>query len=175
MAPLPPDGTGRVKIDYAVCGEVHTCQIRYAEGSSVEEALDDFSTVIAAVGTEFFASEVVNVTAAISGSNVFNPVGATWPIGWGVGAGLHYQTAWYYDFIGRSLDGRRVRFSLFGAIALVEGNDYRITSGESSEVAGAVDALNAMEGTFVSINAFQPIWHPYANTGINAYWRNKIR
>jgi hypothetical protein len=175
VAPLPPDNTARLKIFYNTCGHEHTCQIRLAEGVTVDDAAADFNALVTAMGGAVYGSTYVAAQLAISGSNVFNDVVADWPVGWGGTAGPEVATADYFDFIGRSPDGRRVRFALFGATAATAADRYRVFAADSSPVNGAVAVLNAAEGTFVSINAFQPVWKPYANLGPNAYWRNKIR
>jgi hypothetical protein len=79
------------------------------------------------------------------------------------------------NFVGRSLDGRRTAVKLLGCRVESSGDDFRVTTAEGSMVNAAVAALNAMEGTFVTINGFQPVWKNYANIGDNAYWRNHIR
>jgi hypothetical protein len=123
----------------------------------------------------FYESDYISAQLAISGSNVFNDVAGDWPVSWGSGDGPHYASALYNDFVGRSLDGRRVRFALFGAQSLQTGDDYRALATEDSRVAAGVAVLNGVEGTFLSINGFQPVWKPYTNQGTNAYWRNHIR
>jgi hypothetical protein len=158
-----------------VCGEEHAFLIRYGAGSSAAEAIDDFNTITTACESLLYESTVTNVLVAASGSNVANPYDGTWPVGWGADAGTHAESAMMLDYIGRSFDGRRVRHSYFGCKQQTDGEDFRLNAADSSPVAAAVAALNVCEGTFVSINGFQPVYYPYANTGSNAYWRNKIR
>lgn len=175
MAPLPPDSTARVRIKYHVCGRDHVAQIRYKAPNTVADVLSEFNDLITIVGAQFFATVMVGVTAAAEGSNIFNPVEDEALSGWGSGAGTPAQTANMFDFVGRSVDGRRVRFDLFGSQAEKSGDTYRESGTASSVVNDAVSLLNDAEGTFLSINGFQPIWANYVNLGPNAYWRNKIR
>lgn len=175
MAPLPPDSTGRLFIDYETCGYDHTALIRLGAGVTPADGADEFNTLITGITGLFYLSTFLGARFAPAGSNIANPVTADWPVSWGSGAGPAYATAQFVDFIGRSLDGRRVRFSLFGAALEQFNNRFRVPAADSTAVNNGVTTLNAAEGTFVSINGFQPVWKQYANIGPNAYWRNKVR
>lgn len=175
MAPLPPDSTARVKVNYSTCGFEHTAMIRFKEPNTVDDVVTEFNALITAIGSLFYLSSFIDAQVAVSGSNVFNPVAGGWPVTWGSGVGPNYATAHYLDFVGRSLDGRRVRLALFGCQSYTSGDDYRALSTESAAVDDAVNVLNDAEGVFLSINGFQPIYKSYANIGVNAYWRNKVR
>lgn len=175
MAPLPPDSTARVKIFYNTCGKNHTAQIRFTEPNTTDDVVTAFNDFITAIGGAFYHTSFIDAQVAVSGSNVFNPVAGGWPVTWGGEAGPLDASADYLDFVGRSLDGRRVRLSLFGAAQTVVDQKFRSLSTDSEAVDAAVEVLNGAEGVFLSINGFQPIWKSYANLGNNAYWRNKIR
>lgn len=175
MAALPPSSTARVKIQYTVDGHDHVCQIRYKAPDTTDDVIAGFNDLITAIGPRLHESTFVQASVAALGSDIFNPLAGDWPVGWGDGAAPNYGSALYYDFIGRSLDGRRVRLALFGAQNLQMGTDYRINTAEDADVDAAVQVLNEAEGIFLSINGFQPVWYSYVNTGVNAYWRNKIR
>jgi len=175
MAPLPPDGTARVWIDYHTCGEDHTALIRFKAPATDVEVADAFNAFVGAVGAFFALSTFIGARVAALGSNVSNPAAGSWPVSWGSGAGDHAMTAHYLDFVGRSFDGRRARIALFGCLVTQQGDDYRATSAESSVITDGVAVLNGTPNIFLSINEFQPVWYPYADMGVNAYWRNRIR
>jgi hypothetical protein len=164
-----------VKIFYETCSQQHTAQIRFKEPNTVDDVITAFNDLITAAGSLFYASSFIDAQVAVSGSNVFNPVAGGWPVSWGGSAHDRSATAQYVDWVGRSFDGRRVRFSLFGAIFTVTGENYRTLTTESTAVDDSVNVLNAAEGVFLSINGFQPIWKSYVDIGVNAYWRNQIR
>ena len=149
--------------------------IRFKDPATDVDVADAFTELISHIGGAFALSSVVGVRVAADGSNISNPAAGTWPVSWGSGAGDHAMTAHYIDFIGRSLDGRRTRLALFGAEESQGGDDYRLTSAENAAVAASVAVLNGTPNIFLSINKFQPVWYPYADVGINAYWRNRIR
>ena len=175
MAPLAPDSTPRVWIDYEVGSYNHTLQIRHTEDVAPEDVIPAFNDFITACGILFFASTFVGARYAAGGSHISVPLAGSWPVGWGDTAAGRKDSANYVDFIGRSADGRRVRMAVFGAKNQNLGDDYRMTSVESAPMFAGVGELNSHPGIFVSINAFQPVWYPYANLGTNAYWRNHIR
>jgi hypothetical protein len=175
MAPLPPDSTARVKVFYETCNEQHTVQIRFDAPNTVDDVIASFNDWVGAIGPAFYLSSFVQAQVAVSGSNVFNDVAGDWPVTWGADAGPHTATANYVDFIGRSLDGRRVRAALFGCKTTTSNDDYRTLTTESTAVDDAIQVLNDAEGVWLSINGFQPIWKSYVNLGPTAYWRNKIR
>lgn len=175
MTPLPPDSTARLKVFYTVCGHVHTHQVRFKAPNTADDAMASFNDLITAVGGLLFASEVINVVVAADGSNVFNPYAGTWPVGWGDGAGAQKDTANMLNFVGRSVDGRRVRADLFGCVVDSSSGIFRATAAGTAIVEAGVTVLNDAEGTYLSINGFQPQWGLYANLGQSAYWRNHIR
>lgn len=176
MAPLPPNNTARLWVDYEVASFDHTALIRVGSVEEVDEAIDLFTEIVEAIGDFLFLSTFIGARFAASGSNVSNPIAGAWPTSWGNSSNPQRKdSAAYVGFVGRSLDGRRSGFELFGSSTVSLGGDYRATTAENAGVNTAVSLLNGAEGTFLSINQFQPIWKPYVNLGINAYWRNHIR
>lgn len=175
MAPLPANSTARLFVDYTVCGEEHTALVRYKAPNTYDDALAAFAAVVAEASPLVFASTVNNVRFANILSDFTNPVPGTWPTGWGEGAGTHIQTANMLSFRSRSLDGRKGGFILFGCKFTESGGDARINSAESADVEAVLAELASSEGSFLTINGFQPSWYQYANIGQDAYWRNKIR
>jgi hypothetical protein len=114
------------------------------------------------------------VQFAANGSNVFNTVvsgieGNTY----GSGTPTTAQVPQYFDFVGRSTDGRRVRFSVFGANYL--GGDYRVVAGENPGIDVVVTLLNASVNAWFTIGGLKAIWKSYANVGVNAYWQRAVR
>lgn len=176
MTPLPADSTARVKIKYTTCGTEHTVQVRFVAPHTVAEVITAFSNFVHDRESLFYLSSVIDVQVAEVLSNVFNSYGGDWPTAWGSGAGSVAAAGQFLDFIGRSTDGRRARLALFGAKVVLDSDGlYRLLSADDTNIADMVNILATATGLFLSINGFQPVWKPYADSGLNAYWRNHTR
>jgi len=73
-------------------------------------------------------------------------------------------------------DGRRCRVAIFGLKGIVDtsGDDFRFPS-SVGYVGAALAVLEADGNVPCSISGLAVNWHQYMNSGINAYWRNRIR
>jgi hypothetical protein len=176
MAPLPSNTTGVFYLDYHVEGEDHTLQIRFGEASSALEAASVADAFLAAVEDNLFLLTVLGARVRDAGGSVSYPVDWDGANTYGAGTTGHYASGIYMDFVGRSIDGRRCRISVFGAQNPVDstGKDYRFTT-DTAWVSGGLAALESLANCPVSISGEPVNWQQYANVGINAYWRNKIR
>jgi len=114
------------------------------------------------------------VEFAASGSNIFNPV-STGVEGNSYGSGTSGPTSVpaYYNFIGRSSGGRRIRMAVFGAT--VAGGDFRFQAGEDADITAARDVLAAAGAGLMCIDGLTPLWKSYINAGSNAYWQRAVR
>lgn len=177
MAPLPVNSTATLFVDYQTCGEGHTLQIRFGVGGSAGDAMTVADALLTALSGELRLITIQGARVRDLGGSVTYPVTWTGAATYGSGAGLHFETAYYMDFVGRSLDGRKCRVSVFGhaAPADLTGDDFRMFASDSSAVANALTALEADPNTPVSISGDTVNWHQYADIGTNAYWRNRIR
>jgi hypothetical protein len=175
MAPLPAHSTARVKFKYTTCTRNHVLQVRYKAPNTIDDVATFFNALITEVGPLLYASTLIEVTAAAVLSDVFNPVIADWPIGWGSADGEPAETANMLDFVGRGVDGKKVRMCFFGCKSVRFAGKSRMPAASQANVNGAVTLLNSEEGTALNINGFQPVWNQYANIGENAYWRNHTR
>lgn len=176
MPPLPENSTACVFIDYEVAGYPHTAQVRFDAPNTPSDVLVEFASIVTALGPNLYESHLLGTRYRVAGGTVSVPFPSTGlPAVWGVGLAVGDETARYYDWIGRSTGGKRVRFSLFGATILTNDNKYRITSTIGPPWSEVQDILDAAEGTFLAIDGLQPVWYPYVNLGVNAYWRNKVR
>jgi hypothetical protein len=177
MTPLPANNTGVLFVDYSVCGENHTMEVRYDGGGSVADAAVFADQLLTAASPGLFLLTILGTRHRAAGSNVSLPT--IWPgsATYGSGSGAHYQSAWYADLVGRSDDGRRCRIAVFGfqEVADTTNNDYRVLRSESSIADDMVAAAEAGVHAPASIGGFLCSWHQYINIGVNAYWRNRIR
>lgn len=175
MTPLPANNTERLFVDYAVAGYEHTLGVRLAEATTDADAVENVSAFLEIVGAFCYPTTVLGARRGASGSPFTYPIAWGGIPSWGTGTAIPAVSAQFYDFVGRSDDGRRVNVTLFGAGLLTSGGDYRITPSEASWVQDALDSLVSDAGVFLTISEEIPFWKAYANCGVNAYWRNKIR
>lgn len=172
MAALPPDSTARYRVEYTTCGRQHTMEIRSVLSPA---AIGTFvGDLLTALGTKIFSLTVGVVSFAASGSNVFNPVtSGIEGITYGAGTGAVRDVPKFYNFIGRSTGGRRVRLAVFGAG--IDGTDYRVYGSEDTNIDDALSVLVAFGSGIKAIDNITPIWKPYVNMGFNAYWQREVR
>ncbi len=177
MAPLPSNNTAVLFVDYSGCGENHTLQIRFAAPGIIADAMGIADGLLAALGATIREITITGARVRAAGSNVTIPVAWTGAATYGSGAGSHNESAYYVDFVGRSVDGRRCRVAVFcvGVPADATNQDFRLTRSESGGVDAALTVLEAGSGAPVSISGLAVSWHQYGNIGTNAYWRNQIR
>jgi len=177
MAPLDPTNTARVFLDYETCGENHTAMLRYSALGSVSDCFDIWQTMLGSMNTFLHQITITGARNAVVGSNITNPVTWTGDATYGGDPGPHYASAQYIDFIGRDVQGRRVRSAFFGAAFLFDGtqDDFRFQAADFAFVVTCVTALEGDPGNAVTINGLAATWHLYGNGGVNAYWRNQIR
>lgn len=177
MPALPVESTARLFVDYSTCGEEHTALVRFGTGGSVSDAMAMLDAFWIAIDPLMYLGTITGARVADIGLTVTYPVTWTGAADFGSGAGSHYQTANYIDFVGRSIGGKRVRLSTFGLISHADtsGSDYRHNASDVAAVAAALAVLEASGDTPVAIDGDPGVWQQYANIGVSAYWRNKIR
>lgn len=177
MAALPSNNTGVFYLDYSAGGEDHTLQIRFGDASSPGEAMTVAHNLLTALDAGLTLLTVRGARVRDQGSNVSYAVTWTGDASYGGSAGAHEKAAYYIDFVGRSLGGRRVRIAVFGMGDAFDAtnHDYRYTAAESEIVANAIEQLEAGSAVPVAVDGDVAAWHQYANVGVNAYWRNRIR
>lgn len=175
MAPLPPDNTPRYFLDYDTCGHGHTLMCRVNSTAVAADVAATISAFLTDLAPNLYLLTVTGFRFADAGTNVSLPVTWTGDATYGDDVGPEYASGQYYDFVGRSPGGRRVRVAVFGAISLQVGDNYRISVAESTDMQDALAELVSDVDHFLAIDFGTPIWNQYANSGVNAYWRNKIR
>lgn len=177
MAPLPGNNTAVLYVDYSTCGHDHTLQCRYDDTASAGDAMALVDAFLTALDPGLTQTDIIGARVRDQGGSVTYPVTWTGAAQYGGTAGPAYKSAAYLDFVGRSIDGRRARIAVFGPGDFFDATneDYRFTTADSAVIAAAVAVLEGGIGTPCSISGEAVNWHQYANTGVNAYWRNHIR
>lgn len=177
MAPLPSNSTGVLFVDYTTCQEPHTVQVRFGTGGTPGSAMTFLDAFLTEVDPLLFLCTITGARVRDLGGSVTYPVTWTGNASYGTGAGEHFNSAWYVDFVGRSIGGRRVRIAMFGAVVVTDAvnDDYRLLETENTNVADTLAVLDATVNEAVAIDGDSASWHRYCNIGVNAYWRNRIR
>jgi len=176
VTPLPPNSTKRYFLDYAVSGVQHTILQRVDGAVDDASASTAFDSIFDLVGDSFFASEVLGMRVAASGSNITVP--ATYSgsnTTWGSGAAGDGGTPAFASMVGRGTDGKKGRWTLFGYKQIGSVGDYRFGVTGVSGWEDLYDTLQTFTGNFITIGGSDPVWHPYVNIGWNAYWQRNVR
>lgn len=176
MAPLPHNNTDIWYLDYSIGSHGHTMEMRADLGDDAAAASAAMDAFLSTFEGTYFTITITGFRYQAQGTNVSLP--RTWggASSYGTaGSATEYQTANFATFVGRSTAGRRVRTTLFGFSVVQVGGNYRATPAEIAALQDALDALAATSTAWLAIDGNVPVWNPYANVGINAYWRNQIR
>lgn len=176
MAPLPVNGTPRFKVHYTSLGKSHVMDVRGSSALSPAGLGTAVDNLLIPLGSSslIYTITINDVEFSASGSNVFNPVttgieGNTY----GIMGGGTADIPRFLNFIGRSVDGRRVRLAVYSTVNVA--TDYRYLAGENAGVDAAIANLTASTNAFRSISGQLTVWKSYANVGVSAYWQRKIR
>lgn len=180
MAPLPPENTGRVWVDYVAQGRQHSMQVRYgtpgAPGSDLLEALDDVLIALNPFMPEDWA--FVDARYAVDGSTVSIPLVFT-PTSFDGGQPVRLSSApAFLSLVGRDTLGKRVRLYALGTSFGPDeeggiATDYRLAITENVSAAALYSAVAS--SPFTTITGSDPAWKPYLNLGYNSYWQRKVR
>lgn len=174
MASLPVNSTARWFFDYANAIATHTLMIRGTTGATDALIEDDLATLLGDIGGGFSTSTITGARKAAAGSDFAFPYasGAVGDSFGGLGATAE-NNAVGLTFVGRSPDGRRARFTLFGWAAPLSA--YRLTTAEDGNILAAVNHLNAFGTSFASIGGLTAIWNGYADLKSNDHWVKEAR
>jgi hypothetical protein len=137
--------------------------------------MDVLASLLDAMGTTIYEYTILGARESVADSDISLPITWTGADHYGSDEGDHANTAWYYDWVGRSTGGRRVRLALFGSKNFEDNvdHDYRLPT--TGFFAAPLAVLTGASADMVAIDGLEPVWYSYLNVGVNAYWRNKIR
>lgn len=176
MAPLPENATARLFVDYTDGLNNHTLMFRYPVGvgaTEVMEVVDDYLSSLSPI------LHLLTITAArisSAGSEFSFPTAWTGLGTYGSGTIVGWKAPAELSFVGRSADGRRARWFLFGYKDTIP-NDFRLSTGDNTAVLAAYNDLvdAALAGTICTIGGIPPVIYPYANVNFNSYYETKQR
>ena len=174
---LDPTNTERWWLDYSANDTVHSMLMRTQDEISAIDAAEAYDLFLTAIAGNLTTISIVGLRHAAVGSNITNPEPITGLAAtYGSGVGSTINTPLQITFPGRSRDGRKMFVSVFGWISANDTN-WRINTGEDSDVAAGVGVLNSLAagGRFCTISGATTIFKPYANVGFNDYWVGQLR
>lgn len=185
MPAYAPNFTARYEVKYRSLGRQYSVGFRFTSTDSVvspAEIAAVKSILDAAAPLRFTDWTVESADWTAQGSSVSVPV--TPPvITAGTGAVPAQQIAArprYISWVGRTFGGSRAAVFLFGCAVQAEGsaqgNDYRLTTVENSNVANVRNALIAAATSgLCGIDGGTVAWKQYANLGYNSFQTKKAR
>lgn len=183
MAPLPPNSTMRIWLDYTSGGIQHSLQTRFLGDDPSTVGITQRLTALgdALQGVMSDEDTIVGWRYSLALSNFSFPFEG--PVG---GAGLlaggvvnPESQACFVASSGRSTGGRRVRMTVF-TVAATGFTAYRLTrSGLAANFQELFDVLTDAIGTpgedQVAVDGNPVLWNQYLNIGQNAYWQRESR
>lgn len=174
MAPLPQSNTQRWYYTYQNAFNEHVMIVRGDTTATIEDADALIGNMLSGIGGLFVESVITGVEHSAQGSNLrFPVVSERTSDTFGTGVGTIEQDSSQLTFVGRTIGGRRTRFTIFGYSGA--SSAWRVTSAENSAI-GAVANLFSADGPVpVGIDLFPAVWHQYANVNVNDHWVKEAR
>lgn len=175
MAPLPPNTTARLFIEYTSVGKEHTAELRLPVGATTADAEAVYDLMAPAMAAGMASNDsVTGARFSAAGSNVSFPLGVAPDAGNLDAVSDIDMRARFVSFTGRSVDGRDVRFTFFTPYVVADPNGYRQIT-PTGLAAGILAVLTGLGASIRTISGLQPIWNTYANLGYNAYYQRRNR
>lgn len=177
MGALDVASTPRVWVDYSDGQFDHTLLVRYNDGNA------DPGTVMDAVDALFLAIADSWYTITVSGARAAGQSNHnSFPISWTGLASYGSETMpkvfapRQMCLLGRTLNGRRLRYFLFGYKG-TSPDTYRMARVTDNTVDDALDVIEANQATgiFICIDGSVPTMYPYADFNFNNYYEAKAR
>lgn len=188
MTDFAPNFTPRVEMQYTTLGRPHAMRWRIARGATVTDAEGAASKMIAflnafraALFTDF---SITGWNWCAEDASAFLPITPTSGSFLGGTSGLPLEavrrtvSAKQITFTGRSLIGGPATVYLYGTSFTPEagsGNEFRILSTESTDLAAAITALSELSPALVASDNQVVIWKAYANLKYNDHYVSKVR
>ena len=177
MAPLPENNTARLWIDYNDGENDHSLMARFlAPDTPLSLAMTHVASFLTDISGFLYEITINGARYAAQGSNISLP--ATWEGDSTYGTDpmptllAPRETRW----VGRTQNGRRVSFSIYGG-KYTSPDEYRIVSSGANLPNLGVIAINAAseDGVMVAIDGFRATMKNYVDVNFNSYWEAEAR
>lgn len=164
MAPISPDNTGRIYVDYLVGGEEHTVVARWLTGIGPVTALSTMAEVFAFLDPVLYTTAILGARYSVEGSNVTLPI--TWPgdPSYGAADPSPGKEMLFISMTGKSTLGRRWRIEFFG-INITVPAAWRMPLGVNASLDDAREHISTAlaTGGWVGIDGNGVLVNPYYN------------
>lgn len=175
MAPLPENSTNRLWVKKTGITGTHEIMFRGQPGSNAIDLIGVAQLVLNATkGVVFDEDTWVSARYSERDSILSFPVDWTPIQGANGSTYLPHIRPFFIDWMGRGLSGRRVRWSIQGAVQFPDFN-YRVTPDENPAVALGIEAFKDASSILATIGGSEPVIYNYANCGYNSYQQRKNR
>jgi hypothetical protein len=176
MAPLPPESTARMWLDYTDGINEHSLCVRVGPTATLPNMINMVDDFMSTQQAAFYLLTVLGARVASDNSNVTNPFTWTGASTYGSGTMPAATSPAEIRYIGRSVDGRMVSCSLYGCKLAIPGT-FRYLASAQADVAAAIAVLESgpAQSIFLTISTSTPVWKQYASYNFNSYWERKAR
>jgi hypothetical protein len=172
---VPTDTTNRLWVKKTGLTGTHEIMFRGQEGSNAVDLVGVAENFLDATsGLVYEGDTWVSARYAAAGDNLSFPVVWTPMSGSNSSAYDPWKRPFFVDWVGRGLDGRRVRWSIQGAVQAPD-NTYRFVEGENPGADAGIAALVASTSILATVSGSVPVIYHYADCGYNAYQQRKNR
>jgi len=177
---IDPKTRAHLYVDYEVgAGLPRSIHFSFVSGTVAVAAASLFHDLLVARASQFWQTTTfTGARFSEVGSNVTNPVPFDAVAGThGANQGAE-DTPRYVSWSGRSLDGSKTRYYLYGHYSSYPppGN-YRFNPGDNAACDTLLDNLTTfiVDASVITLGGNVPILHNYTNTGISAYHQRRLR
>lgn len=176
MAPLAPSNTRRWWFEYSDGVNNHELMFRGGTDTTTGDMISLFSDFMTAIDSALYLTTVLGGRFADVGENISNPFTYDGPPDFGTGEMPVVRAPLEISFEGRSTDGRKVSYSVYGMLG-TPSSTYRYLNGEYPALdAGLAELAGASaSGTLKTISGLRPIFKTYINLNYNSYWERRAR
>lgn len=177
MAPLPPNSTARLFLDYSDGQHAHTLSWRYDQADlAVTDVMDALDAFLTAFTTGLYLITILSARYQLTGETITTPVAWTGAATYGSGSMPAVDAPREVRFLARSSGGRKTSFAVYGSSIGIPAT-YRYNVGDNAAVDAAIAQLQlaADISAFITIEGLPPTVYQFADVNFNSYWERKAR
>lgn len=180
MADFAPNFTGRMRLRYRAGTATHSITWRVARGgvlSNYEAAADKLILLLNDLTALRYTDwAALSWEYCFEDDDVFLPLTPSETLAAGTGGAptaVGVAKANAFSFVGRSLDGQKAKFFVYGLSRYSESyiiDNFRVTPSEVPQFGLAITRLNETSPALVGSDNATVIWYPYVNQKTNDHW-----